>query len=196
MSCPICFDEMDMVEFKDQRAGTETCFKLECGHAFHTKCIIQVLSRTEHKCPSCNQHKTPEEKLELEGVLRKLLREVKNDDRVRIAKHEHLEATKEYKAAMSQLKKESTEWIKKRAAELKILEHKGYYLRSTAAVMNTALEVAQDKGPKFIAAVKSVNTTERNGRYAINIVKSVLFGAHYATHYDWKLRHPRIWCKI
>ena len=192
MTCPICYDDMDMIEFRDEAPGTETCFKLECGHAFHTKCIVQFLTRTEHKCPSCNQHKTPEEKLELEGVLRKLLIEVKKDDRVRMAKQEYEQSTHEYKMVLKQWKKESEEWIRNRAAELKITEHKNYHNRSVNAVLQAAEEVAKEKGPKFIAAIKSEKRTDHYRRYGINIVKSILFGKYYPGYRDWKLRFPRV----
>jgi hypothetical protein len=185
-----------MIEFRDQAPGTDTCFKLECGHAFHTKCIVQFLTRTDHKCPSCNQHKTPEQKLEMEGVLRKILLEVRKDDRVKIAKNEHEEAKREYKAVMKQLDTESKEWIHKRAAELKIPEHKLYYQRSITSVLHSAEEVANEKGPKFIAAVKSDKRYENNRRYGASIAKTILFGKNYPGYRDWKLRHPRVWVTL
>jgi hypothetical protein len=196
MTCPICFDDMDMIEYRDDAPGTDTCFKLECGHAFHTKCIVQFLTRTDHKCPSCNKHKTPEQKLEMEGILRKLLLEVRKDDRVRIARNEHEEAKREYKTVMKQLDAESKEWIHKRAAELKIAEHKLYYHRSITSVIHAAEEAAKEKGPKFMAAIKSEKTTDNNRRYGVNIAKTILFGKNYPGFRDWRLRYPRVWVRL
>ena len=196
MTCPICFDEMDMKEFRDDLPGTDTCFKLECGHAFHTKCIVQFLTRTEHKCPSCNKHKTPEEKLEIEGILRNLLIEVRKDPRVRHVKKEYEIAKHDYSAALKKLRQESRVWIKNRASELKISEHKSYYQSSISAVVKTAEEVAKEKGPKFVAAVKSEKTVDRNRRYGLNIVKTVLFGKVCPGYGDWSLRYPRVWIRL
>ena len=113
MSCIICFDEMDMQEFNDTREGTQTCFKLDCGHAYHTKCIIEYLSKTEHTCPSCNKYKTPEQELEREFVLRNLATKIKKDERLRIVKKEYISAESEYKTLLIKLKKEAKEWIHK-----------------------------------------------------------------------------------
>jgi hypothetical protein len=187
---------MDMIEFRDEAEGTETCFKLECGHAFHTKCIVQFLTRTEHKCPSCNQHKTPEQKLEMEGVLRKLLTEVRKDDRLKILRKEHDEVKREYKAVIKQLNTESKEWIHKRAEELKIPEYKKYYQRSVVVILSTAEEVAKERGPKFVAAIKSEKRTDQYRAYGFNIVKSILFGKNYPGYRDWRLRYPRVWVRL
>jgi hypothetical protein len=195
MTCPICYDDMDMKEFRDDLPGTDTCFKLECGHAFHTKCIVQFLTRTEHKCPACNVHRTPEQSLEIEGVLRNLLRDIKKDCRIRIAINEHREATSEYKNVMKQLQTEAEDWIANRATELKFNEHKIYYKKSITAVMNTAQEVAKERGPKFLAAVNSQRTATQQ-RYGLNIVNRVLFGKNCPGNRDWKLRYPRVWIRL
>lgn len=196
MTCPVCFDDMDMVQFRDESEGTETCFKLECGHAFHTRCIVQFLTRTEHKCPSCNQHKTPEEKLEIEGVLKKLLLEIKKDGRVQIARHEFEEAKLEYKRVLKQIDTEAKEWIRNRAIELKVAEHKSYYHRSVTAVMSAATEVANEKDPKFLAALKLQRRTDEYRRYGNDMVKQILFGMKYPGYRDWKLRYPRVWVRL
>lgn len=196
MTCPICFDDMDMRDYNDEHDSTTTCYKLECGHAFHTKCIVQVLTRTDHTCPACNKHKSPEQKLELEGILRNLLREVKKDDRVRSAIHEYKESHAEYKAALKKLNAESRAWIRNRASELKIPEHKTYYQRATTAVTTAAIEVAREKGAKFVAAIKSEKRTEQQNRYGLSVVKQVLFGLNYPGYRDWRMRNPRVWVRI
>ena len=66
--CPICLEDMDMTSFNDSRLSTSTCYKLECGHSFHTKCIIGCLSIDRKKCPSCNDRKNPSTELTLQGL--------------------------------------------------------------------------------------------------------------------------------
>ena len=196
MTCPICFDDMDMIDYNDERESTDTCFKLECGHAFHTRCIVQVLSRTDHKCPACNKHKEPGERLEFEGVLRNLLQEIKCDPRVREARNENREAKIEYLAALKQLNVETRKWIQIRAEELKIHEHKRYYMKTIATILSTAKEVAREKGKKYIGAIMS-DERGRNRRYGYsnNITRTTLIGpGHY--RYWWKLAHPRFWMRI
>jgi len=188
---------MDMREFRDEQESTETCYKLECGHAYHTKCIVQFLTRTEHKCPSCNQHKTPKETVELDGVIVNAVKQIKKDDRVRLAKHEYEEARSQYKAVISQLRNEVREWGKNRANELKFAEHKSYYKQAINNVTTTAKTVASELGPSYVGALRSGLTTRlRENRWGQNLAKKELFGTHVPGYRDWKLRLPTIWFRI
>jgi hypothetical protein len=42
--CPICLEELDIID--------KPKFKLNCGHEYHTECIIQSL-RKNNECPYC-----------------------------------------------------------------------------------------------------------------------------------------------
>ena len=194
MTCPICFDEMDMREYKDEADGTDTCHKLECGHAYHTKCIINFLTKTRQACPNCNKVKPPEQQLGIEGLMRTTLLAVKRDPRVKLARQEYETGKEEYKQAIKQLEKEGREWLSKRADELKIKEYKSYYHSSASAVMSSAREVAREMGPKYIAAVNSDRTA--NNRWGPSIARKVIFGANPPGYRDWRLRHPRIWIRL
>jgi hypothetical protein len=166
---------MDMEEYDDRRETTATSFKLECGHAFHTKCIIDVLSRTNHKCPSCNKHKSSQQ------VNPRLL-ELKKDERIKLTIAEYCDAKKEYKAKLGQLKRETIEWAKNRAQELLLTEHKSYYLRSKTAVISVSKQVATEKGRKYIAAFRG----------ELDSYKKIVYG-NSRTWGEWRLSHPRIW---
>jgi hypothetical protein len=166
---------MDMEEYDDRRETTATSFKLECGHAFHTKCIIDVLSRTNHKCPSCNKHKSSQQ------VNPRLL-ELKKDERIKLTIAEYYDAKKEYKAKLGQLKRETIEWAKNRAQELLLTEHKSYYLRSKTAVISVSKQVATEKGRKYIAAFRG----------ELDSYKKIVYG-NSRTWGEWRLSHPRIW---
>jgi FkbM family methyltransferase len=131
---------------RDERQATETCFKLDCGHAFHTKCIVQFLKRSTLECPGCNKKKTPTEQVEYEAVVRNCMNEVKKDPRFIIAKTEYSETKKDYKLALVNLKKEMNEYIKKRATELNIYKYRSYYLETVANVRSTAKEISKEKG--------------------------------------------------
>jgi len=194
MTCPICYENMDMKEYDDAAEGTDTCHKLECGHAFHTKCIILVLTKTRHACPSCNKNKPPEKQLEIEGLIRTTLLAVKRDPRVKAVREEFETGKEEYKQVLRQLQEESREWITKRAEELNIKEYRSYYYSSASAVMVTARKVAREMGPKFIAAINS--DRRPNNRWGASISKRTIFGVNPPGYRDWKLTHPRVWVRI
>jgi len=190
MSCPICCDDMDMKEYSDEQQSTSTCFKLECGHAYHTRCIVAFLTKSTHKCPSCNKQKTPEEKLERQGVIYNLVKEVKKDERVKLATNEFKIAVAEYKHALKVLRDETKEWVKQRSKELKIREYKNYYSRSGKNVLETANEVAKEFGNTYTGAVMSADREER--RWGTTVAKRILFGTFIYGFNDWRLRLPRI----
>ena len=188
MTCPICFEDMDMNVYNDEQEGTETCHKLECGHAFHTKCIISFLTRTTHKCPSCNEHKTPETELELEGAIMKLMREVRKDDNVKNTIHEYAMIKIEYTAVLRQLKLDTKKYAEERARELKVQEHKSYYQKCKSDLRRSAMDAARRLGDKYVAAAKTI-------KYGLTYVEYLLFGRRKWSR-DWRFNHPGFYIRL
>jgi hypothetical protein len=149
----MCYEDMDMREFRDERSGTDTCHKLECGHAFHTKCIIEFLTKTESKCPCCNKHKTADQKLTEAALSKKLLSEIKRSNKFKAAKEEVIEARDEYTRITKQLKNEAKAWIINRANELKFQENRKYYFNTLSACRASANEVSKSLGSKHVGAL-------------------------------------------
>jgi hypothetical protein len=137
-----------------------------------------VLSRTNHKCPSCNKHKSSQQ------VNPRLL-ELKKDERIKLSISEYYDSKKEYKEKLVQIKRETIEWAKNRAQELLLSEHKSYYLRSKAYIMTTSKQVAIEKGRKYIAAFRG----------ELYSYKKIVYG-NSRTWGEWRLRHPRIWFRL
>ena len=95
--CSVCQSDMDMEEFNDERESTETCLKLECGHAFHSRCIIAYMRRTDFDCIQCNRHRTPEARLEEAGLSAQAIEAFKNDPEFRRLRADINRKTVEYK---------------------------------------------------------------------------------------------------
>jgi hypothetical protein len=96
---------MDMEDYNDERPSTETCFKLDCGHAFHTRCIFQYLRETEYECIQCNVRRSPREEIELTGYIAQALEDLRADPEIRRLRREVDEAVTEFRAARDEVKK-------------------------------------------------------------------------------------------
>jgi len=190
MTCNICYENMDMVEFKDPNESTLTCFKLECGHAYHTKCLVNFLTHTQHKCPVCNKYKTNDDKLDLEGKIRKLLLEIAKEPEIRTIKEEYNIAKNEYKASLFECKKLMMALFKEQVAKLKILEKKSYFIDCIRALKNKVKEKAIEKSNKhFGAIVFSQESYRRATRF-----ESIFLGCNF-----WiinRLKHPRLFLRL
>jgi hypothetical protein len=185
----MCYEEMDMKEFNDEKPGTETCHKLECGHAFHTKCIVGFLTNTESKCPCCNNYKTAEQKLTEAATSKKFLNEIKRSTQFKAAREEVDEAKAEYLRVLKQLKEEAKEWIANRTKELKLHENRKYYLNSIVACKSSANEVAKSLGTTHVGALMKNTVGERGYRYR-NTFEQFLFGKQ--TWWQvYRFKHPR-----
>lgn len=103
-TCCVCQDDMDMEEFNDARATTDTCFKLECGHAYHTRCIFQYMRETEYECLHCNVRRTPREEIELTGLIAQTIEDLRGDPEIRRLREEVEEGLREFKAVQMEVK--------------------------------------------------------------------------------------------
>jgi len=190
MTCNICYEDMDMAEYNDPNESTLTCFKLECGHAYHTKCLVNFLNNTQHKCPVCNKYKTSDDKLDLDGKVRKLLLGLTKDPEVRSIKEEYNIAKNEYKASLFECKKAMMLLFKEQVAKLKIIEKKSYFIDCIRALKNKVKEKAIEKSNKhFGAIVFSQESYRRATRF-----ESIFLGCNY-----WiinRLKHPRLFLRL
>jgi hypothetical protein len=152
-NCVLCFDEMDMRSYQDERQSTGICFKLECGHAYHTKCIIDCLTKSNIGCPNCNAHRRPENELTIKGIVAKVVREIKRDPELQALKHEYVLSMKELSATKKQIKKDTKEFIRKRKQELLFEDKRKYHVQCVSAYRRKIFEVAQKKSPVHLGVL-------------------------------------------
>ena len=185
-TCSICFEEMDMQTYQDERASTQTCFKLQCNHAFHTKCIVECLQKTKHECPSCNSQKSFEEELTKEGIILTLVDEVKKAERVKLALQEYRTAKNEIAESIKSFKEDVKKYAEQRKLELNLEEKYKYYTQCQKTVSSEAKKIAKEKGGKYRVIFELQN---RHMRY--QVFERSLFGV-YTAYYNYQYKHPYI----
>lgn len=183
-TCILCFEDMDMIVFNDSQSQTNTCFKLDCGHAFHTHCIIRCLQSMNHKCPHCNSRKPPEVLLTMEGTISGLLNEAKRSRLLREELNEFKASKAELTSSVSQLKKETAEFVKKRKEELMITSKRKKLTSSMRKVSLKLSKICIEKGPMYYGAYKNIPEWRRN---------RLIFSKAYSLY---RLKNSYIYCKI
>jgi hypothetical protein len=111
------------------------------------------------KCPNCNKDKTPKQELTREGLVKRLVAEVRKDDDIKFLTNEYREIREELNDAITQLKKDVKEYVEKRRIELHIVEKKNYFLSCLAKIQGKARVIAKAKGPEYTGALTAT------GRY-------------------------------
>jgi hypothetical protein len=109
--CTVCYVDMDMETFNDPRESTETCLRLDCGHAYHSRCIISYLKRTNYDCILCNRNRDP---ITDRGRVEQAINAVRRDPGYREIKRELNAADASWKSARSSLKKDVADYLKTR----------------------------------------------------------------------------------
>jgi len=115
--CILCYDPLDVLVYAQNTTNDiivgETSSRLQCGHAYHTGCLLRSL---QHRtvCPLCNvlgEMNNENEwwqngRIELEGRCLEIMEKVKRDKEVR-------EALREYKASLKEIMSTKKDFIKR-----------------------------------------------------------------------------------
>lgn len=112
--CSVCMHDMDMEEYDDPNESTHTCVRLDCKHAYHTKCVLKYMKTTNYECILCNKHRTP---IEEAGLIEQAHAEVRKDKEFRRLKKEVRAAASEYTQTKKIMKQSIQEFIRLHADE-------------------------------------------------------------------------------
>lgn len=93
--CPLCFEELNVPEYRENNTnepiieGNTT--RLECGHAYHSSCVVQMIRSCQGKCAQCNatrlvdaqdEYATWSQRISFEGKCKKALAKVKKENEI------------------------------------------------------------------------------------------------------------------
>ena len=112
--CSVCMHDMDMEEYDDPNESTPTCVRLDCKHAYHTKCVLKYMKETNFECILCNKHRSP---IEEAGLIQQAYAEVKKDKGFRQLKKELTAAASELTQGRKAMKQAVREFIDLHAHE-------------------------------------------------------------------------------
>ena len=153
---------MDMLSYQDEQDSTVTCFKLECGHAYHTRCIVDCLQRVNKKCPNCNIEKPPQQVLRMEGVVSQLLDEAKHDRGMREELANYRTSVRDLHTCITQIKNDAKRYINQRKEELTLVEKRKHFNLTLRKVRAKFLKICKEKGPLYYGAYKNIPEWRRD----------------------------------
>ena len=192
--CIICFDTMDMEEFEDGRESTSSCVKLDCGHAYHTKCIIRCLSNMNKSCPNCNKEKTPAQEMTYQGILKEFVTESRRDPIIKQHLAEYKESRAELRDTKRQMHKEIIAFIETRKKELLYEEKRSYFIKCISLVQSSVKGFAKAKGPMYIGAIAPREERRYRSYWNGSLFERMYFGKMEA-FYNGRLKGSRIYVR-
>jgi len=158
-ACSVCFNDMDMEEYDDPNESTRTCVRLDCKHAYHTKCVIKYMKQTNYECILCNKHRNP---IEEAGLIEQAHDEVKKDKEFRSIKKELRDAASEFNKTKKIMRQEIQEFIRSHAHEWRMNEKRRKVLSLESKLVRYVKKFVLAKPMLAGAILPKLNVWSRN----------------------------------
>ena len=165
--CAICQDHMTVPEYDIERLGEiiieKDCTRLKCGHALHSKCMIEGLQSYNGKCLVCNvtgvdkTHLSFDDRIKFEARCLRVLGQLKrhNSD-VKNAVLDCNAFRTEYKQKVKEYNHKIKEFCKNLEKEMNISKYRSDYLKTRSVCIST-LKKNVGKDTIYGAALSRIN---------------------------------------
>jgi len=157
--CSVCMVDMDMEEYDDPNESTRTCVRLDCKHAYHTKCVLKYMKETNYECILCNKHRNP---IEEAGLIEQAHAEVRNDKEFRRLKKEVRAAASEFTQTKKIMKQAIQEFIRSHADEWQANEKRKKVLSLESKLIRYVRKFVLAKPMLAGAVLPKLNMWSRN----------------------------------
>lgn len=164
--CPLCFEELNVPEYRENNTnepiveGNTT--RLECGHAYHSSCVIRMIRMCNGKCAQCNatqlvdqrdEYETWDQRISFEGKCKKALAKIKRHPEIAEGLRDVKSFQKEIDEKRKEFDKRLLESQKKITEDLKIQDTIKLYDYSKKETIKRFKKAAKEAGTLELASI-------------------------------------------
>lgn len=187
--CILCYEPLDVPVYEQNNTDDiivgATSSRLQCGHAYHTICLLKSL---QHRsvCPLCNivgrMNDTNEwwqnGRIEMEGRCLEIMEKVKKDKEVRESLRDYKATTKDIMIVKKEFQKRVKEFKTGLRTEMGVDEKLKAVMKAKSSVLRTFTRKAKSEG-SLVAGAQSILPTYKIERF--------LFGV--SRFFRWRMRN-------
>jgi len=186
--CILCYDALDVLVYEpnttDDIIVGATSSRLQCGHAYHTSCLLRALQHRS-SCPLCTLVGGANDRdnwwhngqIALEGRCTEIMEKVKKDKEVRESLREYKAALKDVMAVKKDFLKRVKEFKTGLRSELGVDEKVKAVMKSRTSVLRIFTRKAKGEG-SLVAGAQSILPAYK--------IEKFLFGI--SRFFRWRMR--------
>ena len=187
--CILCYEPLDVPVYEQNNTDDiivgATSSRLQCGHAYHTICLLKSL---QHRsvCPLCNivggMNGTNDwwqnGRIEMEGRCLEIMEKVKKDKEVRESLRDYKATTKDIMIVKKEFQKRVKEFKTGLRTEMGVDEKLKAVMKAKSSVLRIFTRKAKSQG-SLVAGAQSILPTYK--------IEKFLFGV--SRFFRWRMRN-------
>jgi len=187
--CILCYDPLDVLVYQanptDDIIVGATSSRLQCGHAYHTQCLLRALQHRA-SCPLCTLVGGANDRdnnwwnngqIALEGRCLEIMEKVKKDREVREALRDYKATTKDIMTLKKEFQKRVKEFKTGLRAEMGVDEKVKAVMKSRTSVLRTFTRKAKSEG-SLISGARSILPAYKIERFLFGVSRFFRWRMH------------------